>query len=193
LKVGKVSRGRFAMRVGALLADHPRLRAATKPMLKARAALMAEFDQLHRMVLEAVRGDPLCGRLMTVPGVGPITALAFKTGVDVPERFAKSKTVGAHFGLTPRKFNSGEIDYSGRISKCGDAMVRTLLHEAANALFTRCARYSALKAWAMRIAKTRGLKRAKVALARKLAVVMHRMWLDGSEFRWSDTTSAATH
>ncbi len=193
LKVGKVSRGRFAARVRELVADRPRLRAATESMLKARGALMTEFDRLHRMVLEAVRGDLLCGRLMTVPGVGPITALAFKTGVDVPERFAKSKTVGAHFGLTSRKFNSGEIDYNGRISKCGDAMVRTLLYEAANAMLIRCARYSALKAWAMRIAKTRGLKRAKVALARKLAVIMHRMWLDGSEFRWSDKASAAAH
>ena len=193
LKVGKVSRGRFAARVRELMADRPRLRAATESMLKARGALMTEFDRLHRMVLEAVRGDLLCGRLMTVPGVGPITALAFKTGVDVPERFAKSKTVGAHFGLTSRKFNSGEIDYNGRISKCGDAMVRTLLYEAANAMLIRCARYSALKAWAMRIAKTRGLKRAKVALARKLAVIMHRMWLDGSEFRWSDKASAAAH
>ncbi len=130
---------------------------------------------------------------MTVPGVGPITAPAFKTGVDVPERFAKSKTVGAHFGLTARKFNSGEIDDNGRISKCGHAMVRTLLHEAVNAMLTRCPRYSALKAWAMRIAKTRGLKRAKVALARKLAVIMHRMWLYGSEFHWSDKASAAAH
>jgi transposase len=188
-----MSRGRFSARVRELVADHPRLRAATEPMLKARGALMAEFDRLHRMVLEAVRGDLLCCRLMTVPGVGPITALAFKTGVDVPERFAKSKTVGAHFGLTPRRFNSGEIDYNGRISKCGDAMVRTLLYEATNAMLTRCTRYSALRAWAMRIAKTRGLKRAKVALARKLAVIMHRMWLDGSEFRWSDTVLATAH
>ncbi len=171
LKLGKVSRGRFA----------------------ARTALMAEFDRLHRMVLEVVRGDPLCRRFMTIPGVGPITALAFKIGVDVPERFAKSKTVGAHFGLTPRRFNSVEIDTNGRISKCGDAMVRSLLHEAANALLTRCARNSALKAWAMRIAKTRGKKRAKVALARKLAVIMHRMWRDGGEFRWSGKAAAPAH
>ncbi len=190
LKIGKASRGRFAARVRELVADRARLRAVTEPMLKARASVRAEFDRLHRMVLEVVRGDPLCRRLMTIPGVGEITALAFKTGVDVPERFAKSKTVGAHFGLTSRKFNSGEIDYNGRISKCGDAMVRTLLHEAANALLTRCARNSALKAWAMRIAKTRGKKRAKVALARKLAVIMHRMWLDGSEFYWSHKASA---
>ena len=193
LKIGKASRGRFAARVRELVADRARLRVVTEPMLKARAAVRAEFDRLHRMVLEVVRDDPLCRRLMTVPGVGAITALAFKTGVDVPERFTRSKTVGAHFGLTPRKFNSGEIDYNGRISKCGDAMVRTLLYEAANAMLIRCARYSAPKALAMRIAKTRGLKRAKVALARKLAVIMHRMWLDGSEFRWSDKASAAAH
>ncbi len=173
-----------------LVADRARLRTVTEPMLKARAAVRAEFDRLRRMVPEVVRGDPLCRRLMTIPGVGPITALAFKTAGDIPQRFAKSKTVGAHFGRTPRKFNSGEVDYNGRISKCGDAMVRTLLHEAANALLTRCARNSALKAWAMRIAKTRGLKRGKVALARKLAVIMHRMRLDGSDFRSSDTVLA---
>ncbi len=166
MKVGKASRGRFAARVRELVADRARLRTVTEPMLKARAAVRAEFDRLHRMVLEVVRGDPLCRRLMTIPGVGAITALAFKTAVDIPQRFTKSKTVGAHFGLAARKFNSGELDYNGRISKCGEAMVRTLLHEAANALLTRCARNSALKAWAMRIAKTRELKRAKVALAR---------------------------
>ena len=167
------------------ISDHREIAGVAAPALNR--------DRLHRMVLEVVRGDPLCRRLMTIPGVGPITVLAFKTAVDIPQRFAKSKTVGAHFGLTPRKFNSREVDYNGRISKCGDAMVRTLLHEAANALLTRCARYSALKAWAMRITKIRGLKRAKVALARKLAVIMQRMWLDGSEFRWSDRASAVPH
>jgi transposase len=99
------------------------------------------------MVLDAVRGDPLCRRLMSIPGVGALAALAFKAGVDVPQRFANSKSGGAHFGLTPRRFSSGEIDYTGRISKCGDAMVRSALHEAANALLTRSARWSALKAW----------------------------------------------
>ncbi len=111
MKVGKASRGRFATRVGELVIDRARLRAVTEPMLKARAAVWAEFDRLHRMWLEVVRGDPLCRRLMTIPGVGPITALAFKTAVDIPQRFAKSKTVGAHFGLAARKFNSGELDY----------------------------------------------------------------------------------
>ena len=127
---------------------------------------------------------------MTIQGVGPVTALTYKTGVDVPQRFAKSKNVGAHFGLTPRRFSSGEIDYQGRISKCGDAMVRTALYEAANVVLTRTTRWSALKAWAMRIAMKRGLKRARVALARKLAVIMHRMWIDGSEFRWTDEAPA---
>ena len=108
----------------------------------------------------------------------------------MPQRFAKSKNVGAHFGLTPRRFSSGEIDYQGRISKCGDAMVRTALYEAANVVLTRTTRWSALKAWVMRIAKKRGLKRAGAALARKLAVIMHRMWLDRSEFRWTDEAPA---
>jgi transposase len=143
------------------------------------------------MVLDVVRDDEVCRRLMTIPGVGAITALTFKTGVDMPGRFAKSKTVGAHFGLTPRKFSSGEIDYQGRISKCGDAMVRSALYEAANVMLTRCTRWSALKAWAARIAKKAGAKRARVALARKLAVIMHRMWIDGTDFQWGEQTKAA--
>src|SRR5574341_1150170 len=105
------------------------------PMRRARAALIEEFNRLHRMVLNAVRGDPLCRRWISIPA-----ALAFKAGVDVPHRFAKSKSVGAHFALTPRRFSSGELDYTGRISKCGDAMVRSALYEATNALLTRCTR-----------------------------------------------------
>ena len=111
--------------------------------------------------------------------------------VDVPQRFAKSKSVGAHFGLTPRRFSSGEIDYTGRISKCGDAMVRSALYEAANVLLTRCTRWSALKAWAVRLAKRAGGKRARVAVARKLAVIMHRLWLDGTTFEWREHANAA--
>ncbi len=191
LKVGRVSRLGFEARVLELVADHRALRSMTKPMLRARAALLKEFDRLHRKILTVVRKDPVCRRFMTIPGVGPITALTFKTAVDVPERFRSSKTVGAHFGLTPRKFSSGEMDYNGRISKCGDAWVRTLLFEAANSMLTKCSRWSALRAWAMRIARRAGLNRARVALARKLAVVMHRMWLDGSEFDWGARDQAA--
>ena len=191
LKVGKVSRRRFEARVLELAADRAALRLMVTPMLKARAALIEEFNRLHRMVLNAVRDDPLCRRFMSIPGVGALAALAFKAGVDVPQRFAKSKSVGAHFGLTPRRFSSGETDYTGRISKCGDAMVRSALYEAANALLTRCTRWSALKGWAVRVAKRAGGKRARVAVARKLAVIMHRMWLDGTTFDWREHEKAA--
>lgn len=191
LKIGKVSRRQFEARVLELVADRAVLRRMAAPMLNARSVLLEEFHRLHRMVLDAVRTDPVCRRLMTIPGVGAVTALAFKTGVDVPHRFRRSKTVGAHFGLTPRSFSSGEVDVKGHISKCGDAMVRSALYEAAHVLLTRCARWSALRAWGMRIAKTTGLKRARVAVARKLAVIMHRMWIDGTDFQWGDQTKAA--
>ncbi|MFQ5974588.1 MAG: IS110 family transposase [Alphaproteobacteria bacterium] len=190
LKVGKVSQRSFEKKVCELIGDQPWLGEMVRPMLTARAVLLDQFTRLHRMMLDVVRRDEVCRRFMTIQGVGPVTALTYKTGVDVPERFAKSKNVGAHFGLTPRRFSSGEIDYQGHIGKCGDAMVRTALYEAANVVLTRTTRWSALKAWAMRIAKKRGLKRARVALARKLAVIMHRMWLDGSEFRWTDEAPA---
>jgi transposase len=126
LKVGRVTKFTFERRVRELTGDQPRLAAAFAPMLRARHVLFEEFNRLHRLVLEAVRRDEVCRRFTTLPGVGPITALAFKTAVETPERFAKSKTVGAHFGLTPRKYSSGQIDYQGRISKCGDALVRAL-------------------------------------------------------------------
>ena len=185
LKVGKVGRGRFEARILELIDDRAALACLVEPMLRARAELLAAFNRLHKMVLDAVRGDPVCRRLMTVPGVGPVTALTFRATVDVPARFARSRAVGAHFGLTPRKWQSGEIDRMGRISKCGDAMMRTALYEAANVMLTRTKRWSWLKAWAMQVAKRRGQARAKVALARRLGVIMHRMWVDGSEFRWS--------
>ena len=185
LKVGKIARGRFKARVLDLVADRPALARLVEPMLRARAELMAAFNQLHEMMLDAVRVDPVCRRLMTVPGVGPVTALTFRATVDVPARFARSRSVGAHFGLTPRKWQSGEIDRMGRISKCGDVIMRTALYDAAHSVLTRTTRWSWLKAWAMQVAKRRGQERAKVALARRLGVIMHRMWVDGSEFRWS--------
>jgi transposase len=192
LKVGRVTKYTFERRVCELTADLPRLKAAFAPMLRARHVLFEEFNRLHRCVLQAVRDDEVCRRFTTMPGVGPITALAFKTAVETPERFAKSKTVGAHFGLTPRKYSSGEIDYQGHISKCGDALVRTTLYEAASVLLTRVRASSALKTWGLRIAKRAGAKRARVALARKIAVILHRMWRDGTDFRCAVPASAAT-
>jgi transposase len=185
LKVGQVGKGRYEARIRELVAGHLMLEPVAAAMLQARASLRVEYGRLHRMLLGIVRDDAVCRRLMTVPGVGPVVAVTYKAAIDDPGRFRKSKDVGPYFGLTPSKYQSGEVDWTGRISKVGDAMVRAALFEAANVMLSRVTRFSALKAWALRVAKLRGLKRAKVALARKLAVVLHRMWVDGSEFRWS--------
>ena len=185
LKVGKVSAGKYEARIRELVRGHPMLEPIAAAMLQARAGLRAEFSKLHRMLLQIVRADADCRRFMTAPGVGAVVAMTYKTAIDDPGRFRKSKDVGPYFGLTPKKYQSGEVDWTGRISKVGDAMVRTALYEAANVILNRVTRFSALKAWGVRIAKLRGLKRAKVAVARKLAVVLHRMWVDGSDFRWS--------
>jgi transposase len=121
---------------------------------------------------------------MTVPGVGPVTAMAFRATIDVPARFSSSKAVGAVLGLTPIQHQSGESNRIGNVSLCGDAMMRTLLYESAQNVLTRSTKWSWLKVWALRIAKRRGMKKAIVAPARRLAVVMHRMWVDETEFRW---------
>lgn len=184
LKVGRVSKGRFEERVTTLIADRAELRETLMPLLTARAALLTQFAILHRRLVTIVRADPLCRLLMTAPGVGPVVAATFVGGVDDPARFVKSASVGAHFGLTPRTHASGEAVRTGAISKCGDAMVRTALYEAANTLLTRGRRRSSLKAWGLRIAKRAGRQKAKVAVARKLAVILHRMWCDGTPFRW---------
>ena len=191
LKVGAVSKGKFEARIRELVTGQVMLERVAEPLLRARAALRTEYTTLHRDLLRTVREDAVCGRLMTVPGVGAVVAMTFRSGIDQPERFAKSKAVGAHFGLTPKKYQSGEIDRTGRISKVGDAMVRTALFEAANVMLTRAVRFSTLKAWALRVAGRHGMKKAKVALARKLAVVMHRMWVDGTSFCWGEASVSA--
>jgi transposase len=183
LKVGEVSKGRFAARINELVAGHEMLETVIGAMLQAREGLQREFMRLHRRMLAIVRGDAVCRRLMTAPGVGALVAVTFKTAVDDPERFRTAKAVGAHFGLTPKRYQSGETDVSGGISKVGDGMVRTALYEAANAMLTRTVRVSALKRWALEVARRRGTKRAKVALARKLAGVLHRMWANATDFR----------
>ena len=190
LKVGPISRGRFEARIRELVDGHAMLETVIGSMLAARAALEAEFKRLHRELLGLVRADPVCRQLMSVPGVGAIVAITFKSGVDDPSRFKRSRDVGPHFGLTPRKYQSGELDVTGSISKVGDRMVRTALYEAASVMLTRTVRFSGLKAWAMAVAKRRGTKKARVALARKLGVILHRMWVDGTSFRWSNETAA---
>jgi transposase len=191
LKVGEISKSRFAARIRELVAGHEMLETVTGAMLAAREALLAEFMRLHRRMLAIVRADAVCRRLMTAPGIGALVSITFRTAVDDPGRFRSSKAVGAHFGLTPKRYQSGETDVIGGISKVGDAMVRTALYEAANAVLSRPTRFSTLKRWAMDVARRRGLKRAKVALARKMATVLHRMWIDGTEFRWGKEAPVA--
>lgn len=159
---------------------------ALLPMLEARSVLLDTFHELDSRVKHQARKDPVCELLMTTPGVGAITALNFKAAIDDPTRFTSSRLVGAHFGLTPRRFQSGEMDNQGRISRAGDAEVRAALYSAANSLLTRTKASSSLKSWGLRLIKTKGRRRATVAVARKLAVILHRMWVDGEEFRWNE-------
>jgi hypothetical protein len=148
------------------------------------AVMTDELARVTKRVLDEVRIEPTCRRLMTVPGVGPLTALAFRATIGRPERCRQSRDVGAHLGLTPRRYQSGETDAQGRISRCGVELARTALYEAAHSLLIRSTKWSTLRAWGMKVAKSRGIARARVAVARKLAVILHRMWSDGSEFRW---------
>ena len=184
LKVGMVGNAKFEARIKELVENLPDLAVLIEPLLVVRRVLREQIEILHRRLLAIVRDDEVCRRLMTVPGVGPVVALTYRATVDVPARFRKSKAVGAVFGLTCSKYQSGEIDRSGRISRCGDEMMRVMLYEAAQSML-RSKKWSWLKAWAMQIARRRGMKKAIVALARRLAVTMHRIWVDGTDFRWT--------
>ena len=183
--------GKLAGRVGAVLEDRPELKVTIEPLLCVAEALKREIERLDQAVMARARGAPACRLLMSVPGVGPVTALAFAATIDTPERFAKSRTVGAYLGLTSRRYQSGEMDYSGRISKHGDAMVRSLLYEAANSMLTVVHKAHPLKDWARRLRKRSSHKKACVALARKLAVILHRMLITGELFRWPEKKDAA--
>lgn len=172
------------------LEGHAALLAIFEPLLAARRVLQEQLGLLDARVRETVRMDPVCRRLMTAPGVGPVVALTFRAAVDRPERFGSSRQVGAHFGLTPRRYQSGETDRAGAISRAGDASVRVALFEAAHVILTRVRAWSALKSWAMAVARRRGARRAKVALARKLGVVLHRMWVAGADFHHTRPAAA---
>jgi len=190
LKVGVVSAAKFEQRIQELVEGLPDLSELMEVLLEARRKLRELFTKLHKKLLTIVREDAVCQRLMSVPGVGAVTALAYRATIDVPARFRNSKAVGAVLGLTPAQHQSGESKRVGQISLCGDGMMRALLYEGAQTVLTRSTKWSWLKAWAMKIAKNRGLKRAIVALARRLAVIMHRIWVDGTEFRWTKEEAA---
>ena len=177
LKVGVAGAAKFEARVKELVENLPDLAALVEPLLVVRRVLREQIAVLHRRLLAIVRNDEVCRRLMTTPGVGPVVALTYRATIDVPARFRNSRAVGAVMGLTPCKYQSGQSDRTGAISKCGDEMLRVMLYEAAQILLMRSTKWSWLKAWAMQIARRRGMKKAIVALARRLAVIMHRIGL----------------
>lgn len=210
LKMGSATERAFTARARELANGRKSRSAVTLPLLLVRATLLCQRERLHRLVVTATRGDAVCRRLTTLPGVGPATALTFCSAVDDPARFSRSRAVGAHFGPMPRRYQSGETDRVGQIGKQGDGMARQALCDAANVPLTRTSRWSSLKAlgrllptapdgdgsgalrpMGMSLAKRSGMRRAKVAVARKLAVVPHRMWCDGTEFRWGKESAAA--
>ena len=191
LIIGRAKDGVFAQRTQALLASHPVLAEVALPLLAARESVHKQLMTIECRVRRLAQANTQARAFMTVPGIGPVTALAFLAAIDDPTRFRRSRAVGAYLGLTPRRYASGEVDWSGRISKCGDTMVRTYLFEAAGVLLTRVQKWCALKAWGLRLAKRAGMKKARTALARKLAVVLHRMWRDGTQFRWTAQPAAS--
>lgn len=191
LKVGKTTARTFEARVRELVVGHARLAEVAEALLAVRGVLVRAFQGFEGRVRALARTDERTRLLMTTPGVGVIVALTYVSAIDDPSRFRSSQMVGAHFGLTPRKYQSGETDVSGRISRIGDRGVRTALYEAANVILTRPVRGSALKRWALRVAKRAGMRKAKVALARKLAVVLHRMLVDGTSFDADKAAAAA--
>jgi len=192
LKVGRTTPKRFEGRIRELVAGHPSLQVIADALLAVRAVLLREFNGFEKRVRTLARANTQARLLMSTPAVGPIVALTYAAAIDDPARFKSSKTAGAHFGLTPRKYQSGETDHSGRISKIGDAAVREALYQAAHVMLTKPVRgCSELKSWAMRLAKRAGMNKAKVALARKLAVIMHRMLADGRPFNPTSRTQPA--
>jgi transposase len=191
LKVGMVGTVKFEARIKELVENLPDLAVLVEPLLIVRRVIREQLGILHRRLLVIVRDDDVCRRLMTIPGVGPVVALTYRVTVDVPARFRNSKAVGAVLGLTPSKYQSGQNDRTGAISRCGDEMMRMMLYEAAQSMLVRSTKWSWLKAWAMKVARHRGMKKAIVALARRLAVIMHRVWVDGTEFRWTREVAAA--
>jgi len=183
LKVGKTTEREFAGRIEELVVGHRHLQVIANALLAVRAVLRKEFAAFEKQARKMARSDTRARLLMSMPAVGPIVSLTYASAIDDPGRFKSSKQAAAHFGLTPKKYQSGETDYTGRISKIGDSSVRTALYEAAHVMLTKPLKgCSQLKSWAMRIDRRAGMSKAKVALARRLAVIMHRMLADGTPF-----------
>jgi transposase len=192
VKLGTPSRAAFAGRVHEMAGADAVLMPLVEPLLTVLATMLRELARLTRQVHDIARQEEVCKGLMSAPGVGPITALAFRATIDRPDRFSRSRAVGAHLGLTPGRYQSGETDIQGKVSRCGDELARTALFEAAHTLLVRSKKWSSLKAWGVNLAKRRGMARARVAVARKLAVILHRMWVDATEFRFGKEPGRAS-
>ena len=185
LKMGSVTTpGKRRERLEALFNQRPEVRAVFAPLIECIEALEAQLARSSKVLEARAAADPVALRLMSVPGVGPITALTFKSSIEDPGRFKRSGTAGAYAGLAPRRNQSGARDHLGRISKAGDPMLRSALYEAANNLLVRVKRPFALQTWGKRLAEAKGPKRARIAVARKLAVLLHRLWQSETEFCW---------
>jgi transposase len=186
LRLGKVTTpNKRGQRLAALFALKPELEPILAPLIESLEALEAQIARASKALAASAATDPVAARLMSVPGVGPITALVFKTSIEDPERFTRGEDAGAFAGLAPRRSQSGERDIKGHISKAGDPMLRAALYEAANSLLSRVKRPCALQTWGQRLAQAKGAKRARVAVARKLAILLHRLWRSETEFRWA--------
>jgi len=187
IKLGTVTSAGFSAKViTALVGKNTLVTRTMHTLLQARDGILAQQKALDRHCAAITKNDAVCKRLKTIPGVGVITALTFKAEIDDPLRFRKSRDVGVHIGLTPRRFSSGEVDRSGSITKCGNGALRTLLFEASVTMLTRSGKWSRLKAWGVRLAQRSGFKVASTAVARKLAVIMHRMWVDETDFAYGN-------
>lgn len=183
LRITGVNRHGFEARAREIVAGDKMLAGLVEAMLRVRAVLVEQIAGLHKLVLACARDDELVRRFMEIPGVGPITALLFKATIDEPSRFRSAKDVGAYFGLTPKRWQSGEtIDRQGRISKMGDKDVRRSLFEAAHILLVAYRGKCAIKTWGQKLLKAKGHHKATVAVARRLAMVMWAMWRDGTFF-----------
>ena len=180
----------FDRRIEILLEDRPDLAPIIRPMLAAWRQLREQIAVFDKAIRAIVRDSATCRLLMSVPGIGTLSVLAYVSTIEDPARFSRSRSVGAHLGLTPRRYQSGEVDRSGRISRCGDHLARTLMYEAAVVILTRVKRASSLKDWALTIARKTGPGKARVALARKLTVILHSIWRSGVPFRWTESVAA---
>lgn len=189
--LGKKLRVQFIPKALEAIGDNTTLLGICEPMLRTLAATLEQLAVYDRAVLQHARTDETVRHLTTAPGVGAIVALGYITCIETPDRFPSSSAVGAFLGLTPRRYQSGEVDKAGRISRCGDPMVRGLLYEAAKVILSRTAKPSDLQAWGRKLTKRIGKKKATVAVARKLSVILHRMWSTGAPFRWSASAPAA--